>query len=634
VFALAFGVRLVVALSRSDELELELYTGTFGWSLLQGLPLDPARLPIIDHLRGSVLFGALVVPFQWLLGPQLLALKLLACTWGATHVLLLAWLSERVLGRFAAAAAAALLILAPPSYQMVGVLALGSHEAIGLWIALGLFVLCARPAGGAGAPAAALSAARCLAFGAVCGCGVLFSLQYVVALPALALAWLALDPRFPLRPRSWLCCVGAAPLLALIPLLSTQGKLVASKPEDHVQFSDLGAIATKFGELVPLGIRRSWLYEEQGGAWLSWVVGACLLVALVSVLQRAWRRDALALYALAHPLVYAFAHALTDFELNFDNTLDGIGSRYLMPLWPCFALWIAIAAREGRAGPWIPLGWALALAPALAGLLGVVALSDPLQVFREPTPRGLDYGGFTWHLRRASRGDLGLKLELLERCDPDWSASRPLVLEAGRFNAPYTEPLLGDLVREAQNFAPLARACRLVEIGGWLTEANDPQRLATPTCLAIPAADRAWLLRGVGRELLQLAGYEWIQFRRLPDNYANFLRELSPEDRRIAAEGGGFFAGLKVTPYNPPGLDMLTQGLALGPLARPSFFRAAGLGFRVRYFEADYFVPPEGVLRIERVLPADARAWFREGLRLPLDGAFDPQAEPTLPVRE
>lgn len=629
-FAIACAVRLCVACSRSDELELELYTGTFGWALTHGLPLDPQRLPIIDHLRGSVLFGVLVVPLQWLVGPQLLALKLLACGWGAAHAALFGALTARWLGHAAGWLAFLLLVFAPPSYQMVGVLALGSHEAVGLWIALALFVLTARP-GGAAAARTELSAARALAFGAVCGCGVLFSLQFVVALPALVLAWLALDARAPLRPRSWLALAGAAPLLACIRLLSTQGKLVTAKPEDHLQLTDFGAIASKLFALVPDGLRRSWLYGEQGLDWASWLVLGALCVGLVATAARARRRDALAVYALVHPIVYSIAHAVTDFELNFDNTLDGIGSRYLMPFWPALALWVVYGARavherfprHGRA-----LASALAALPVVAGALGVAALSDPLQIAREPRVRGLDVPGFAIHLRHASQGSLARHWELAAQLDPDWLAVRPLALETRRIDAEFTLVGLRDQIQAAQTLEHGPRRVRFVEIGAWIARTG---RFEVHEALAaLPPTDLTWLWRGAGRELAMQSAVKWLLNERAPDTFARLLAPIPQELRPWVVEGAGGNAGLRFTPYNPPGIDLLRQGLGLGPKLRPIYFRAAGIAFRSRYFVDGYFVPREGALRVDALLPDDARGWFREGLRMPLDNELDTSAKPTL----
>ncbi|TAJ09184.1 MAG: hypothetical protein EPO68_15445 [Planctomycetota bacterium] len=650
-FAIAFAVRLCVACSRSDELELELYTGTFGWSLIQGMPLDPERLPIIDHLRGSALFGVLVVPLQWLFGPQLFALKLLACGWGAAHAALFGALARRWFGPSAGWLAVLLLAFAPPSYQMVGVLALGSHEAVGLWIALALFALIWRPgaeplaadgasvapdgaarAAVAAAPRAELSAARALAFGAVCGCGVLFSLQFVVALPAIACAWLALDPRAPLRPRTWLALAGAAPLLACIRLLSTQGKLVTAKPEDHLQFADLGANVQKFFALVPDGLRRSWLYAEQGLGWVSWVVLAALALGLVATIARARRRDALALYALVHPLAYSIAHALTDFELNFDNTLDGIGSRYLMPFWPALALWIVFGVRmlRTRFGP-LPAA-AFGAAPVLAGVLGVVALSDPLHITREPRVRGLDAPGFGFHLRYASGGSLERHWELAAELDPDWLALRPLALETPRIDAEFTLAELRDEVRRAQALSNGARSVRFVEIGAWIVRTKHYE--AAPALEQLDEADRIWLWRGAGRELGMQCAVKWLQLARSNDNLEKLLSDVPPTVRPWVIEGAGVNAGLRLTPYNPPAIDLIAQGAGLGPRLRPIYFRAAGLAYRTRYFAARYFVPRDGVLRVESMMPSNARLWFREGLRMPLENQLDTEATPTLPVAD
>ena len=51
-------VRVAVALSRIDELELELYSGSLAWALLEGMPLHPDQLPVIEHNRGSVVVNS------------------------------------------------------------------------------------------------------------------------------------------------------------------------------------------------------------------------------------------------------------------------------------------------------------------------------------------------------------------------------------------------------------------------------------------------------------------------------------------------------------------------------------------------------------------------------------------------
>ena len=99
-------VRVLVALSRTDELELELYAGSLAWALLEGMPLDTTQLPIIVHLRGSVLFGLLAVPLFAVWGPCLAAVKAIAVGWSMATAAVLIGLARRFLGARAAWSAA------------------------------------------------------------------------------------------------------------------------------------------------------------------------------------------------------------------------------------------------------------------------------------------------------------------------------------------------------------------------------------------------------------------------------------------------------------------------------------------------------------------------------------------------
>jgi hypothetical protein len=333
-----------------------------------------------------------------------------------------------------------------------------------------------------------------------------------------------------------------------------------------------------------------------------------------------------------HPIAYAVAHALTDFELNFDNTLDGIGSRYLMPIWPALALWIVFGARWlGQSAPGRharALGAGYAALPVLAGVLGVAALSAPLQITREPRVRGLDAPGFGYHLRYASEGSLERHYELSVQLDPDWLALRPIALETKKIDGPFALVKLRDQLQRAQASVDGARRVRLVEIGAWV--ARTKRFDAAQVLATLPTHDQAWIWRGAGRELAMQSAVLWLRQSRSPDNLARLVANVPQDVRPWVVEGAGIAAGIRVTPYNPPGIDSLLQGLGLGPKLRLTYFRAAGVAFRSRYFAAQYFVPRPGVLRVESLLPDDARGWFREGLRMPLDGEFDTNAAPTL----
>ena len=70
------------------------------------------------------------------------------------------------------------------------------------------------------------------------------------------------------------------------------------------------------------------------------VLLVAILVSLGCVVRRAVRLDPLAIFAIGHPITFLVLYAVTDLKLNLDMTLDGMGSRYIMPMLATQMLWI------------------------------------------------------------------------------------------------------------------------------------------------------------------------------------------------------------------------------------------------------------------------------------------------------
>lgn len=639
-FVVVLAVRVLVALSRLDEFRgEELYIGSLAHALAVGLPLDTSALPVISHLRGSVVFALCTLPVFALTGPTLLGLKLVACLWSAATGGLFALVCERAgserpepnarsagltgstgsgawLGVSVGAWVGTLLFaFLPPSFQMVDVLALGSHGDVSLFV----FAALALVVGGRGA----LAPGRAAAFGATLGAGVLFSLQFVVALPGLGLAWLARDPGLWKRPTTALVAAVALACAAPSIWLSRSADLVNKPIAEHLMPDGPGGVLPKLGRLVTHGLPASWLFAENGGAWLAWPFAAAILVGLAFVVRRAFRRDALALHALAHPAVVLVAFAVSDFELNLDVTANGMGSRYFMPILPFLVVGVALGARTlwGR-GRRLAAGAAVALA-LVPGVVGWAALLDPgaaARGLRRPV-HGTSFPWFGVHLRHAGGDDSAARLAWAREVDPDWDALRPLrYVDLVATPRPALEPqALERAFDEARTAGPLGPylATRLGRrLADWPDEARRAVFLAG--IRGTPAA--AWVDRGLGAALCEQALFRFALLG------TKSMAELDPVVRLQSAtegrvlEGAGFRLGTTYTPYNDGFVEMVERLDELPERARAPFLRGLALGYRCRFVEASYTPPgaDEDAFELLARLP-EASETLRAALALPAD---------------
>ena len=449
------------------------------------------------------------------------------------------------------------------------------------------------------------------------------------------------------RSLRYLAFLGVGLLAAApTPYLTRSTELVTKSAEDHFLAGGLGPAVEKFARSVTYELRHSWLFEENGGGWLSWVYAAGLLIGLAFALRRVLRADPLAVFAVLYPLTWCVAHAVSDFEFNFRVTQDGMGSRYMMPLLPCFVAWVAMAVQD--LWPRLPrLGVAVAAAPAAAGLLGVLSLLDPARAFAQPPVRGTEFPFFHGHVEAAAGDDLGERLAWIERVDPDWAAFRPMCyqnVQLPPLQKPDVERYYRDIARAAAS-PPELRPYLLVSLGYQAALARRLAPLLEEIAARLSGEELDWFLRGAGkgwlfttvdermrfekaevRRMLE-TGLEYGEIRpRLPGLQADApayllerLRELPPRLARPAAQGAGFELGYRVTPYQPSLFYLLPLGDQLDEPLRAPFYHALGLGYRIRFHEDRWFVPAEGALRIEAFLPESGRTLFREGLALPGD---------------
>lgn len=690
VVLLTIGVRALIAMSRVDELELEMYQIGFAEALLAGMPLDPAKLPIIDHLRGSVFASLISVPFVALFGSSMWTLKLMAVLSGALAGGLIVRLLDRHVSRTAAWVGVALYPLMPPSFQMVDVLWMGSHgDVIPFFIGTLLFVL-------SRSEEQLVRSRDTFVFGLLCGIGLLYSMQYTAMLPWLVVAWvlrhrqltgtwsLALDSILtglpvaalvaiwiklasaevhPSLARWWqLAILGVLATIvgtrrprlvpaaffggaliggSLIPFLSRTTKIVNRDLNDRILADGVDGAASKFWTALVEQVPRSWLFREEWliPATLGWVAHALFLVALLVsfafVVRRALRLEPLAVFAVGHPFTFLVLYAATDLKLNLDMTLDGMGSRYVMPALATQVVWFGIGATDVARLAGGKLGAALGAAPALAGLVGVVALVDPGIAFTQPLRQGTRLAGFRDHFEYAEPEDLDARLRLVHRLDESWIPFQPL-LHFERIALPALEEgepwSLLERVESAREESDDVLPYLLFAIGS--EAARDGEKLGDRAALrrvlvALEEHERPWFLRGVGDGWRREENDEILQASRrgkpIPAHLYRIFGRLPERDRAYAAQGAGFTVGTGLTPYERISFLQIEAAEArLDDSIYDAFFQGVGLGFRIRFVEETWRVPEPGILRSESVFSERALAAFRAGLAAPVDRFPDP----------
>jgi hypothetical protein len=431
---LTLAVRLAVLSGRTDELQLDRYGGTLAQAYLVGLPLDPAGLPVIPHLRGSYLFGLLLVPLTALFGPTLVTLKIVALGWTALTLWVLMRVADLALGHRAAVWAGLLYAFGPPALQMVDLLALGSHADTLLPILWPLAWLLAR---GWRRPFKTWEA---WFFGVTIGFGLLFSMQCWVALPALVAVWWRVDPRPWQGLRVAWVAAGALPLAALVPVLTKSATLVNRPIEGRFLPKGFGGAVEKLWAVLSEELRASWLFDNQWPAAVGWVLFLSLLAGALLALRALFEREPaagaegsgapdgralLTLFGWLHCAALFGAYAISDFQVNLEASYDGMGSRYLFPIWPSLVFLALVGFGFGRGSAPPSTAWRAPIYAALvACVLGVIGLVRPASDGELTTQLSHEPYASPWHFQYAEPEDLNARWRWVERMDPDWADVR------------------------------------------------------------------------------------------------------------------------------------------------------------------------------------------------------------------
>jgi len=660
-----------------DEVELEVYGGSLAAAWRGGMPLDPTQLPIIVHLRGSYVMGLLVTPIYGLFGGSLWALKVLAVTWSLGTLALLFLSFRAVLGDVAALAGGLAYVFLPPSFQMVDILLLGSHGETILFIGAGLLFVVTRQA----ESVSRLRNTCC--FGALLGLGFLFSMQFLAVIPALVIAWWARAAQLgegPLVirksmtvavpgfgaaglylmfvapglsetvPMWWqfalvglvllgisvrvpglrlLAVPGAFHLFAApTPWLTRSTDIVNQSLESRILPEGIGAFFSKLWHAMAVEFPDSWLFDPFGGPVAKWLFGIVMTLAFVVTLRRALQWDPLAIFLVLHPIGFFILYAATDLEIRTNIPLDGMGSRYLMPVLASVTGWFAILVHEALAHGRRPLAWGFAAAPVCAGILGLLPLMQPSIAFGQPTPRGSRLHYFNDHFAFAGGEDLEQRLAWIERIDPDWAAFRPGYYTSAIFLPPPEEAPAESFLNALQETTATPEPLRNYLLFYLGYRAMEARLLADPvvrdaTRSLVTLEELPWFARGLGAANMGSSMLRSAQGRASDEAVTvdfQFLRKMSPLWRGYAAQGAGFAAGALLTPFNQVPMDsMLLAEQGLRGADRDNFFIGLALGYRTHYIEETWWVPEPGALRVENMLGADARAAFRRGLMEPVD---------------
>ncbi len=613
---LTAGLRFLVALSRLDDGSFQYYTGNIAWAVLQGLPLEARELPLISHNRGSMVVGFLAVPFVALLGPSLLAIKLLAVAMSSATAALFVGILGRHQGSVAAWVGALLYAFLPPSFQMLDVMPQGSHvDSLVFTFAALSIVLGWREA---------LPRARhVFAFGLVCGFGLFFSFHFLLVLPILAACWWRVDPGWLHRPRrlvpfAFAFGLAFSPFVLFLPDLA-EATDVVRRPLAERLLSPENAAEKLWNELA-LSASSFWMFAPTGVPWAGSVYGLSLAAGLCVCVARFVSgrcRDASALFFIVYPGLLVLAYSITDFHADPDVVMSGMDARYLAPAMPCMAAWVAIGAQAlfDRKQPRLAVG--LAAGAVLAGAAGTFGSID-LDVARDqPAVKGTKFAYFKRHIPRAAKRDGAAMLEWIDRLDGDWAAFRPLHyrnFHVGKSTGKGPTAIAANVAQACAADEQL-RPFLLVDVGRQIAEQKSAAIWLREAMQIADGESTCWILRGVGQTCWYEARAHQASRPRHADEWPllDSLLDWLPEDHALLLlEGAGFSFGHFASPYSPDALEIKERMPDLAGADRDAFYVGAGWGYRMRYFEADYEPPVR--LKFESLLPQSGRAAFRRGL--------------------
>lgn len=379
----------------------ELVRGSAAQDLIDGPLLPFQDYQVNDFSGGSLVVALLAVPFFWVFGPTIVALRLSVLLVSCASVAFLFLVLDRFVSRRAAWLGALLLAVAPPGYALLSCIAYGTHVENNLQAVVLVFLFLAhhyaRPE----------SRGTSFLLGLVAGFAVYFGFGILLVIGLLLAFEFLFDKRFFFRPTFQFLgfVVGITPLLIYRwNHRLSQAAIYNRSLWDH--FFDQTAHRPRgrvLGELLSRDLPES-VYLPNSLGVSGILLGQLVWIALAGLCAlAAWQhRDSIrrALSGVfrmrieprsVHPVVlflayiplFVLAFVLSDFQI--DARRHWVASyRYLMPLYPFVFMAAAVALDQmWERRPAVRTA-AIVLHASLCGLFlaGTLARTQPA-LFRE-----------------------------------------------------------------------------------------------------------------------------------------------------------------------------------------------------------------------------------------------------------
>jgi hypothetical protein len=412
-------------------------------ALTSGIELPWQHLAYMPHEGGGFLVSLLEVVAFALIGPSVLAVKLVAVVFGACILAAVLQLAREHCSPRAAWFVAVAFVLAPDPFVRFSLIPVGTHYEAMLFVALVLLFALRLLRAETGRPRDAIL------LGLSAGFGLYVSLQMLAALLAVALAFVV-RRRFRVATRETGLALGAF-VVGALPLwimLATVGKSVIVIRGEAPVGEGIGPLRAAASLVTPL---------TSSGDPLVWL--HALLFAAVIVLGVAWRERAprlVALYLAVFALAYSASSLAHEFDPDFVRPFLGVLRH--APLW----MFATLLAADGCARLWARGGGARVLSLAAITVAAVAGARDLVGLMRTGKPsaplenlrllartRGWTYPEYLDRIAPRIPGDLVARAAVLRRFDDDPRRSAPEIVRALFEHETFTDARAVELVRAA-----------------------------------------------------------------------------------------------------------------------------------------------------------------------------------------
>ena len=609
--------RAVVLYAGTDAIILdeELATGLIGTHVLSGLRLPFLQYQVDVHLSGSLLVGLMAAPVFALLGPSLLALKLVPLSLHIGTFVFWFLICDRAFGRACALVTSLLFIFAPPLLIRFSLVGIGFHPETMFFTAAAVYCV-ARLTDGGPTPAR-----WHWGLGVVCGLGVTMGYIFLATIVTTVIYRTVVEPRWFTRRGALLWALGT--MVGLTPWLAfnlSSGWMGATWLVDRTLNGPVNLLWRAQAAVRFLTIDLYYSFAAPLEGWpqvaMSSLYGlatvAGLLGAVVAIVRAVHSARPL-LWCLFYPPVLAAAYVVNLGAGPGVGEVEHVsyeGYRYLLPLYPMLLVMMGVTLTTlGGYRPWGRRAAAgVVAALLLAGIGGTVTMLSTRNAGRLASYRPSNYMEFA--AQRGSRPHL--PLDGLTDADrrryalgQGWLASRRL-LEGGSLPDDVYLPRTTEqlVVPAASGTDPEGRALVCAALR-WEALERAP---ADRSCVW-----HAMVGVGASRPLSSLPSHRFTSaVRERLDRLAVDAAQAPTDVRAAVFEGFGHAMGtgleLTVLERLEPVLDLVDRHLSSADRLR--VYRGLGRGLAWRF---GYDAQRLGDL-IKRV-PADVRSEAQQGVR-------------------